>query len=122
MLQPKLLPVGQTTMYLGLVLYAPSLVLSAVTPLPIWASVLAIGVLACAYTVKGGMIAVIWTDFIQSLVMLSVGLFVFVAAIHKAGGFEEIWSELKHYDRLPDREFWSFSLTNKLGKGENRYA
>ena len=69
----------RTLLYLAIVLYAPALALSAVTPLPLWGTVLACGVLATAYTMKGGMATVIWTDFVQSLVLLGAALYVMAA-------------------------------------------
>ena len=48
--------------YVGIVIYAPSLVLSVVTGLPLMESVLLMGVFTTIYTMLGGMRAVIWTD------------------------------------------------------------
>lgn len=55
---------------LGVVIYAPSLALSAMIGLETWQSVLVIGVLTTLYTVVGGVAAVIWTDVKQMTVIL----------------------------------------------------
>lgn len=55
---------------LGVVIYAPSVALSAMIGLHTWQSVLVIGVLTTLYTVVGGVSAVIWTDVKQMTVIL----------------------------------------------------
>lgn len=57
-------------MALGVVIYAPSVALSAMLGLDTWVSVLAIGLLTTLYTVVGGVAAVIWTDVKQMAVIL----------------------------------------------------
>ena len=41
--------------------------------------------MAGVYTAKGGMKAVIWTDFVQSVVMIGVGVYVFCASAPPPG-------------------------------------
>lgn len=53
----------------GVVLYAPALVLSVVTGLPIWLTITLMAVIAVAYTVLGGISAVIWTDVVQMFIL-----------------------------------------------------
>nr|XP_004665995.1 sodium/iodide cotransporter [Jaculus jaculus] len=67
-----------TTLYTGIVIYAPALILNQVTGLDIWASLLSTGVICTLYTTVGGMKAVVWTDVFQVVVMLS-GFFVILA-------------------------------------------
>lgn len=62
-------------LYLGVVLYAPSLLLNRFTGIPLWSSIVFIGVVATLWTLKGGMYAVIYTDALQSLAMI-VGIIV----------------------------------------------
>ena len=66
-----------TVMYLisrglvvGPILYAPAVILSLMLGIAEWQSVLIMGVLAIAYTVAGGMAAVIFTDVKQMAVMM----------------------------------------------------
>jgi len=56
--------------YMGIVIYAPSLIMAEMTGLPLTGIVLATGVLTTAYTMLGGMRAVIWTDTMQLVVLL----------------------------------------------------
>lgn len=58
---------------LGVVIYAPSVALSAMIGLQTWESVLLIGVLTTLYTVVGGVAAVIWTD-VKQMTVIVLGL------------------------------------------------
>jgi len=55
---------------MAIVLYIPAVALSTVTGLNLYACILAMGVLATAYTVLGGIEAVIWTDVLQVIVLM----------------------------------------------------
>ena len=54
----------------GVVLYAPSVVFSVMTGLPIDWTVIVVGALTTAYTVAGGVGGVVWTDVKQMLVIV----------------------------------------------------
>lgn len=51
--------------WMGMVIYVPSMVLSYLTGIELWQLVLIIGTLTTVYTCIGGMRAVIWTDVAQ---------------------------------------------------------
>jgi len=68
--------------WLVTVIYAPALALSVVTGIPIWATILMMGVLATTYTVLGGLSAVLWTDLIQYLILVGGAIWV---AVHLIG-------------------------------------
>lgn len=55
--------------WLGLVIYAPALAMSAVSGLPLWACILLMGGLATFYTAVGGLAAVVWTDVAQFVIL-----------------------------------------------------
>ena len=61
----------QMILYMGIVLYAPSLALSAVTGLNFTGSVIAVGLVCTFYSSLGGMRAVLMTDVFQSLLMFA---------------------------------------------------
>ncbi|XP_043917669.1 sodium-dependent multivitamin transporter isoform X2 [Protopterus annectens] len=81
----------QMVIYMGVVLYAPSLALNAVTGFDLWGSVLALGLVCTIYTTLGGLKAVIWTDVFQSLVMFAGMLAVITVGSIKVGGITEVW-------------------------------
>ncbi|MFW6162253.1 MAG: sodium:solute symporter [Planctomycetota bacterium] len=80
---------------MGLVLFLPALAFSMVTGADIYWTILVMGVVVTVYTVLGGMEAVIWTDFIQAIVMLAGALLsVGYVLMHTgAGDFTQIAGE-----------------------------
>ncbi|XP_037668543.1 sodium-dependent multivitamin transporter [Choloepus didactylus] len=81
----------QMVIYMGVVLYAPSLALNAVTGFDLWLSVLALGMVCAVYTALGGLKAVIWTDVFQTLVMFLGQLAVIIVGAAKVGGLGHVW-------------------------------
>lgn len=63
---------------MGIVVYLPALALSAVSGIDVYLCIVVMGVLATLYTALGGIEAVIWTDFIQVIVLVGGALLSFV--------------------------------------------
>jgi sodium-coupled monocarboxylate transporter 8/12 len=84
--------IARVMLYLGLVIYAPSLALMEITGWPLWLAVVLMGLSATLYTAMGGMRAVIWTDSIQFIVLCG-GIFVILwfACGKIPGGFAAAW-------------------------------
>ena len=59
---------------MGVFLLLPALALSTVTGLNVYACIMVMGLLCTIYTVLGGIEAVIWTDVLQSCVLVGGGL------------------------------------------------
>jgi SSS family transporter len=59
---------------MGIFLLLPALALSTVTGFNVYASIIIMGLLCTIYTVLGGIEAVIWTDVLQSCVLVGGGL------------------------------------------------
>jgi solute:Na+ symporter, SSS family len=77
--------------WLGNVIFAPSLALSAATGLHLSWCIIIIGALATAYTVLGGLKAVLWTDVFQFILLAGGAVFiVFKLAADVDGGFAAI--------------------------------
>jgi SSS family transporter len=96
---------------MSIVLFLPSLAMSAVTGINVVYSVLIMGLVTIAYTTMGGMKAVIWTDFIQVFVMLG-GAFIAIGFVisHVDGGIADFIKIAAADDKF--RTFdWSFDLT-----------
>ncbi len=65
---------------MGLVLYLPALAFHTVTGTPLWLAIVLMGAVITAYTVIGGMKAVVWTDAIQVVIFI-LGAFLTLAYI-----------------------------------------
>ncbi|XP_012509463.1 PREDICTED: sodium/iodide cotransporter [Propithecus coquereli] len=113
-----------TTLYTGIVIYAPALILNQVTGLDIWASLLSTGIICTFYTAVGGMKAVVWTDVFQVVVMLSGFWVVLARSATLAGGpwhvlqFAQNHSRINLLDFDPDPRsrytFWTFVVGGTL--------
>lgn len=107
----------QTVFYAGIVIYAPSLALSAVTGLDLWTAVLSTGFVCIFYTTLGGIKAVIWTDVFQAVIMLIGFLVITIKGSIDLGGFGEAWRiceengriDFVHFETDPRirHSFWS---------------
>jgi SSS family transporter len=87
--------------WLGTVVYAPSMVMSIVTGIPLWSCICMMGLLATAYTALGGLAAVVWTDVIQFIILISGAVWVVTSLIHGVdGGVETILSLAHETGRL----------------------
>ena len=101
--------------WLGLVIYAPALALSVVTGLALPFCILAMGLLATAYTVLGGLAADIWTDVVQFVLMLGGVAWLIAALVHRVpGGAAGILDFARAHGHLRVAD-WSLSLTAMSG-------
>nr|XP_054748057.1 sodium-coupled monocarboxylate transporter 1-like [Lytechinus pictus] len=96
--------------YLGIVLYAPSLALNAVTGLDLWGSVFSIGIVCTLYTAIGGMKAVLWTDVFQVTLMVIGFIAVIIQGAINVGGLDKAWHIAAIGQRL-DMWVWSTDVT-----------
>lgn len=82
--------------YSGIMLYTTALVLQFITGFPVVDSILVIAFVALAYTMMGGISAVIWTDVAQTAILL-LGAFIALVTLIVAmpGGLAEALSGLK---------------------------
>lgn len=90
----------QMMLYMAIVLYAPSLALSQVTGIHVWASVLSIGIVCTFYTTVGGIKAVIWTDVFQVLIMFAAMFVVVFKGAVDVGGWEFVFKVNGEGERL----------------------
>lgn len=86
--------------YMSIVLYGPSLALSAVTGISLWGSVVAVGSVCTFYTTLGGMKAVVWTDSFQMVVMFAGMLTLLISGCIKLGGIDVAWDVAYQNDRI----------------------
>ncbi|XP_025093134.1 sodium-coupled monocarboxylate transporter 2-like isoform X2 [Pomacea canaliculata] len=95
----------QTLLYMAFLLYAPCLALNAVTGLPLWGSVIGMGLIVTFYTSLGGMKAVLWTDTFQAGVIFAGLLAVLIQGSIVMGGFSNAWLIASNRSRIVFDEF-----------------
>jgi SSS family transporter len=98
------------TGWLATVVYAPALAMSVVTGIPLWGCIVTMGLLSTAYTALGGLTAVVWTDVIQFIILISGTIWIAVSLIHGVdGGVQHIMALAKETGRLHIVD-WKFNL------------
>ena len=96
---------------LGVVIYLPAMVLSTVTGINIFACILLTTFVTTAYSVAGGIEAVVWTEVMQVFVLLGGALasFFFITS-GSEGGFSGFISEAYEHDKFRVANLgWSIS-------------
>ncbi|HNT37052.1 MAG TPA: hypothetical protein PKH07_18825, partial [bacterium] len=83
--------------WMGLALYSPCLALHSAmgseSQQILYVMIITLGLVATAYTVMGGMKAVIWTDVVQFCIFFgAIGLAIIYTATHVDGGVAGIWA------------------------------
>ena len=108
----------QMILYMGIVLYAPALALSAVTEMSYLGSILSVGLVCTFYSTLGGIKAVLITDVFQSFLMfLGIGSVAF-GGTFIVGGVTEVFAlaqdRLQFFDMSLDptirHTFWTQSI------------
>ncbi|NXU00373.1 SC5A8 protein, partial [Buphagus erythrorhynchus] len=94
-----------TTLYTGIVIYAPALALNQVTGFDLWGAVVATGVVCTFYCTLGGLKAVVWTDVFQVGIMVAGFSSVIIRAVVVQEGIGRIVNDSYHGGRL---NFWDF--------------
>jgi len=107
----------------SMILYLVSLVLQEITHLDSTTCILISGSIVAVYTIMGGIEAVIWTDVIQTIVLLLGGIVcVGIIAAELPGGFSQIFAVASQHDKFAFAEMidgtlqpvsWDLSLTSK---------
>lgn len=86
---------------MSIVLYLPAIALSAATGMDIQFCILTMGLLATLYTVMGGIEAVIWTDVIQSVVLVSGAILALVLIVFNTdGGVSGLLTQAYEADKM----------------------
>ncbi|NXW47452.1 SC5A8 protein, partial [Nyctiprogne leucopyga] len=99
-------PQSCSTLYTGIVIYAPALALNQVTGFDLWGAVVATGVVCTFYCTLGGLKAVVWTDVFQVGIMVAGFSSVIIRAVVVQEGIGRIVNDSYHGGRL---NFWDFN-------------
>ncbi|XP_017769965.1 PREDICTED: sodium-coupled monocarboxylate transporter 2-like [Nicrophorus vespilloides] len=84
--------------YLPIVVYVPALVLSQVTGFSIHIITVSVCAVCIFYTTIGGIKAVVWTDALQSIVMIGSVIAIVVIGTDNSGGVKQVIEECKKGD------------------------
>jgi sodium-coupled monocarboxylate transporter 8/12 len=94
--------------HVSIAMYAPAIVLTLVSRMPLPGSILLMGIIATLYTTMGGIRAVIWTDVMQFCIVLAGVVFTFFLTIKRVhGGIPAILQIGSQYGKW---QLWDFSL------------
>jgi SSS family transporter len=93
-------------MFLGIAIYAPSLLFMEMTGLPQLPIVLAVGLVTTAYTTMGGVKAVIWTDTLQVGILFGGLAAIAVTILDQTGGWNAVAAAASESGKL---RLWDFS-------------
>lgn len=75
----------------GLRLFLTAIVLQEMTTIPLWLSVVVLGLATIVYTYLGGMRSVVWTDFLQFLLYMTGALVAFWVLLRRLpGGWDQM--------------------------------
>ncbi|EEB11028.1 sodium/solute symporter, putative [Pediculus humanus corporis] len=106
--------------WLPIVIYVPALAFNQVTGLNIHIITPCVCIVCIFYTAVGGLKAVVWTDVIQSFIMVGAVILVVIKGSLDAGGFQTVWHRAWESGRIEypsfqldfvDRHtFWSLSI------------
>lgn len=85
----------------AIVLLLPALALATVSDLDVNTCILLMGVLCVIYTAMGGIEAVIWTDVVQTVVLLGAAIVsILLIVTQTPGGFGGVWSIASDADKF----------------------
>ncbi|BFZ00829.1 hypothetical protein BsWGS_03870 [Bradybaena similaris] len=94
----------QTLFYMAVALFSPALALQTAASIPLWLSVVIVGVIGTVYTAIGGIKSVVWTDTFQTLVVFSGIFIILVTGVVSVGSVSEVWSLASTGGRLDATE------------------
>ncbi|KAJ3602460.1 hypothetical protein NHX12_030215 [Muraenolepis orangiensis] len=95
----------QMSLYTGLVIYTPAIALNQISGMDLWGVLVVTGVVCIVYCSLGGLKAVIWTDAVQLLIMLSGFCAVIAKGAELQGGVARIWQDAADGGRLQPIDF-----------------
>ena len=97
----------------GVGVYASGIVLSVCLGIPVWITILIIGIVTIIYDVIGGMTAVVYSDVIQMGILLVGLVLCIVYATIEVGGLGAVFTS------LPVERWKTIDLTTGLGDGSS---
>ncbi|MCL4149420.1 UNVERIFIED_CONTAM: hypothetical protein GTU68_067184 [Idotea baltica] len=97
-------------LFIGFLLFPPSLFLKTFTGLSITANIVITGLACSLYSSFGGVKAVVYTDVLQALIMIVGSLAMVIQGAHNVGGLDKAWDIAYHHGRIEFFKLSSFNL------------
>jgi SSS family solute:Na+ symporter len=97
------------------VLYLGALVLYQLFGIPLPVSIVLLGVLTSAYTIAGGLRAVVWTEMFQLTVLVVAGAALSLLTMRAAGGWSSFLATSRHWHLILPATDVDFPWTQYLG-------
>lgn len=111
-----------TTVYIQAQIVAGGLIANTVFGVPTWWGMVGFTFILLAYTVVGGMIAVVYTDLVQMVIMVVGTVLAVPLAIRQVGGVDALFTHVVavnpaefHWGALPAVLLFTMSLSFMLG-------
>lgn len=94
----------------AIVVYLPALALSVIMGMNLFVSIVLVGAVTVIYSAIGGVSAVIWSEFIQAVVLVGGALIAMILLIHGTdGGVSGVWNLAMENDKFHLFDFdWSW--------------
>ncbi|XP_071056192.1 sodium-coupled monocarboxylate transporter 2-like isoform X2 [Onthophagus taurus] len=99
-------------LYLPVVMYMPSLALSQATGMNIHLINILVCTVCIFYTSVGGLKAVVYSDALQTVIMIGALVIAFILGVVRCGGFENVWNTSYEHNRLKLKFDIDFTLRN----------
>jgi len=101
--------------YIGIGLLALANLLQPILGWEIQTIIIIVAIISGTYVSLGGQTAIIFTDFLQGVILLFAGLLIFGLGISYLGGFDLFWDSLSITNKLPLADFNSPPDFNFVG-------
>lgn len=72
-----------------------ALALEAISQVPLWITLVLVGGAVMIYTVQGGLVASIFTDLVQTIILIPLLVVTVAVAIYSVGGFASMFNQLQ---------------------------
>jgi solute:Na+ symporter, SSS family len=103
------------------VLYMGALAINALLGIQLWYGIVGLAILVGAYTITGGLRAVVWTEMLQLGILLIGGLVLSFTTIHAVGGWSGVMATSKDWHLImpaSDPDFpWTMFIGASLSVG-----
>ncbi|MEE1964181.1 solute:Na+ symporter, SSS family [Flagellimonas taeanensis] len=100
---------------IGAVLFLGALSLYALFDIPIIYSILSLAILTGIYTIIGGLRAVVWTEMVQLIVLVTGGIILTFATVKEAGGIQTVIDSAQNWKMIYPADDPDFPWTMYLG-------